>query len=156
MTPLESLKDFLRKWSLSANLIYVAKERLASACYDGPLPIYSLDTLYDFKQDYASNDITARNREAIRKWSQDAREHSYELVFLLFPPKHRFTDTSHFSGLREFLKSHHVEFVDFAFAFRESGRDADSLYWPVDHHFNNEGNEFVGAYLSDRWILGHQ
>jgi hypothetical protein len=148
VTPIESLQDHLKKWSLSANLIYVGKERLVSTCHGGPLPIYSLDTLYDFKQDYASNDITARNRQAIREWSKDAKDHSYELTFLLFPPKHRFSDTSHFSGLREFLKSHQVGFVDFTFAFQDSDRGADSLYWPVDRHFNNEGNEFVGEYLS--------
>ena len=147
-TPIESIKDELKKWSLSANLVYVATQRLSAARREGPQPIYSLDGHYDFKEGYTSNQLTARNREAIVKWAEDAKEHSYRLIFLLFPPKHRFDDTDHFSGLREFLTSHGVEVVDFTAAFAASGKSADSFYWPIDRHFNHEGNVFVGEYLS--------
>jgi hypothetical protein len=147
-TPLERIKDLLKRWSLTANLIYVAKQRFVSARREGPQPLYSLDGEYDFEQTYMSNDVTARNREAIRKWSKDAKEHSYRLTFLLFPPKHSFDDTEHFSGLRDFLTGLGVEFIDFTEVFAASGKTAASFYWPVDGHFNHEGNVFVGEYLS--------
>ena len=84
------------------------------------------------------------------KWSEDAKEHSYRLTFLLFPPKHRFVDTEHFSGLEELLKSQGIEWINFAAAFAASGKNADSFYWRIDGHFNPEGNVFVGEYLSER------
>ena len=40
------------------------------------------------------------------------------------------------------------ELIDFAAAFAASGKSADSFYWPIDAHFNAEGNVFVGEYLS--------
>jgi len=149
-TPFEAVKEKLKKWSLTANLIYVAKERVKSARRGGPQPIYSLDPKYDFQQGYASNEITTRNRDAILAWSEDAKEHEYELIFLLFPPRHRFVDAEHFSGLEEFLRSHGIRLIDFATAFAASGKSADSFYWPIDAHFNPEGNVFVGEYLAER------
>lgn len=146
---LDVVKDELKKWSLTANLAYVVMQRSGSARRRGPQPIYSLDGRYDFKEGYLSSEITERNRDAIRQWSEDARDHDYELTFLLFPPRRSFDDTTHFSELRRLLEDARVDFIDFSLPFGQSGRSASAFYWPIDAHFSGGGNEFVGEYLSE-------
>lgn len=165
----ERFLDWVRAHSLSVNLItfganalFARKYREQSSTID-PMqgarsaadtidtPLYSIYKLADnvgFDQNYLNLEITETNRRAIRRWVNDAQEHSYELIFILIPTKGGYAQPNSYQGLKQFLQEQTVSYIDLAKPFKESGKPAEYFYWKSDGHWNNEGNKFVGQYLA--------
>lgn len=84
----------------------------------------------------------------ITRWARDAKENSYQLIFILIPPKSNFDNTKYYSGLKGFLNENDIEYADLTNYFKQSEKPSNYYYWYYDGHFNNEGNEFVGELIA--------
>ena len=138
---------WLEKYSLSWNLIQFgiqkAKPQALSTIY-----AISEGVSYYKGKGYESAEVTKKNRTAIERWIEDAKTHHYELIMVLIPPKLHHGNTQFYGGLRDYLDSKQVRFIDLTEPFHESGLRSEKLYWMNDGHLHNEGNVFVGEYLA--------
>lgn len=114
----------------------------------GNQSIYRLSDHVDLDQRYLTQKTTEANRQAITRWVNDAKIHSYELIFLLIPTKGEYAKTPAYPGLETYLKEQGVRYIDLAKAFGKTGEPAEKFYWQHDGHWNNEGNVFVSNYLA--------
>ena len=103
------------------------------------------------RRGYGTDPATAANRAAILAWAQHAREHSYRLVFLLFPQKAAFNDPEFFASVRNWLDGAGVEHLDFAQLFAREKVRREELYWDDNGHWHSEGNRVVGRLLATRY-----
>ncbi|MGH8168305.1 MAG: alginate O-acetyltransferase AlgX-related protein [Woeseiaceae bacterium] len=150
------LREFLRRYSLTAHLMvnaviqvkYLAKIYLIPGASKS---FYESSRQFDFEKSYLHHAVTAANREAIKQWANDAKANGYELVFVLIPPKHSFDDIDYYRSLRAFLSSLEISYLDLTEAFRTAKKTESELYWGKDLHWNDEGNEFVGKLLAERF-----
>lgn len=111
-------------------------------------PIYKLSEKVRFNNEYRTMPITQANRLAIMRWAKDSRARDYELIFMIIPNKGNFNQADSYSGLRLFLREQGIPYLNMAQVFHDSGKSVDAFYWPQDGHWNNSGNEFVGAFLA--------
>ena len=149
---------WLQTYSLSFNLLSLSVQ-MASMPLNSKSPLhrplnnfYRLADHVDFNQSYLLQPITQANRRAIARWASDAKAHSYELVFLLIPAKGGYAQTPSYVGLQAYLREKNIRYIDLAGPFQRSGKSVDHFYWAHDGHWNNEGNTYVGQYLSE--VLG--
>ena len=159
---LERAEAWLFVHSLSVNFmsyIYVktrrflageAPQNLARFAHlrQGWSDLYGFTDKVSFAEPYLTMAATNKHRAAIEQWAMDARAHSYELIFLLIPPLNGFDDVNHYSGLRKYLDSLGVRFLDLSQVFKKARKRANELYWTCDGHFSDEGNVFVGKVLA--------
>jgi hypothetical protein len=147
--PLAGIKAFLKKYSLTANLLnFVKQNSFLKNVYPGSF--YGLNSLIYFDERFEQNLFTESNREAIKEWANHSKKNKYELIFVLIPVRENYKDVKYYSGVRKFLEKLNLSYVDLTEAFNQSGKSKSSIYWELDGHFNNEGNEFVGKYLASR------
>jgi hypothetical protein len=112
------------------------------------------DTFYysfspeEMKTRYANDPRASASKEAIRQWKRHATDNSYRLVFLLLPPKDGFNDLDLFTQVKGWLDANQIEFVDLAYLFHRGGYKVEDLYWTLNGHWNESGNEVVGKLLA--------
>jgi hypothetical protein len=172
-TAVEELKARVWIHSLSANIVNEGGRALArsaaraaashsaqGAAAAGPASCPSSkfgDNLYcwyniaDMKTSYATDAKAAANREAILRWARHARENSYRLVLLLFPPKTAFDDAQFFDPVKQFLQANGIEHLDLAPLFKAEGFREEDLYWADNGHWHGAGNRAVGRLLAQRY-----
>ena len=114
--------------------------------------IYGISEGVNYSKDkgYATAEVSKKNREALDLWFNDAKQKKYELIFLLIPPKLHHANTNFYSGLRNYLTAKNAYYFDLTEPFYESRKRSEELYWLNDGHLRNEGNKFVGDYLSKK------
>lgn len=148
------IKNFLKQYSLSTNLLIFGRDELIKFLIAAQNPVnvrqnfYKLNDLYSFGEDYSTNKFTQKNRAAIQQWARDAKENSYQLIFLLIPPQSDFDNIKYFIGLKKFLAENNIRYIDLTAFLKQSGRKVDYFYWHFNGHLNNAGNEFVGEILA--------
>ena len=166
----DRLKTRVWVYSLSANIVNSGALAIGNAVRSRPDSIFPAaqgspsstmtkfgDSFYWFfspnevKTRYLSDPRANASKEAIAQWARHARDHSYKLVFLLFPPKSDFNDADLFTQVKAWLDSNGIEYVDFAQIFRTDGYKVEDLYWNLDSHWNENGNRIVGRMLSARF-----
>jgi hypothetical protein len=102
---------------------------------------------------YENAEVSKKNRDAIDLWINDANKHKYELVMFLIPPKIHHGNTNFYGGFRDYLITKKVRFYDLTEPFHQSKKRSEELYWLNDGHLHNDGNQFVGKFISNK--LGH-
>jgi len=114
--------------------------------------IYGISEGVNYGKDkgYTSAEVSKKNREALDLWINDAKKQNYELVLLLIPPKLHYANTNFYGGLQDYLSSKKVRYYDLTEPFYDSKKRSEELYWLNDGHLNNEGNVFVGQFLSEK------
>jgi len=149
------LRELLARYSITTHLIASAVVRLkylAKIMMPGTSKsFYEVSRQFSFEESYSSSDLTIANREAIKKWANDAKMNSYELIFILIPSKDHFSDPNHYRSLKTFLRDNDISYYDLAEVFRHAKKRSSELYWGNDLHWSNEGNEFVGELLAKRF-----
>ena len=172
-SPSDRIRTWLSVHSLSANIAnhaWLAGQGLLSAragnaaapaapAPSGPMAGFGNNLYYWYsaesvKAAYATDPKTAANRAAILAWARHAREHSYRLVFLLFPPKQSFDDVAFFEQMKGWLAANGVEHLDFAQLFAAGRFKVDDLYWKSNGHWHEGGNRIVGRLLAERYDGG--
>lgn len=154
----KNLLHWMQTYSLSINLLSFGVQKASSPINTETHSIRPLFNFYrlahnvGIDQSYLSLPITEANRRAIARWASDAKAHSYELVFLLIPTKGGYAQSSSYPGLKEYLRGQQIRYINLATQFQQSGKSVDHFYWEHDGHWNNEGNTYVGNYLSQ--VLG--
>jgi hypothetical protein len=170
---IERIKTYVWVYSLSANIVdgvilasKGALERkpaaegraaMAPGAQPGRATSRFGDNLYywypaeSMKSRYASDPMVAANKAAILRWAAHARENSYKLVFLLFPPKTAFDDAEFFVQVKGWLDANGIEHLDLAPLFKQEGLKVDDLYWRSNGHWHAGGNRIVGRLLSERY-----
>lgn len=165
----EYAKKWLLKYSLSTNLIKYGFDQISQAVpmtikgkeLISSIPsksllsgdstrysIYKLSEQVRFDDEYRTMKITQSNRRAIMHWAEDARKHAYELTIMIIPNKGSFNQEKLYAGFELFLREQEIPYLNMAKAFHDSNKPVDYFYWPNDGHWNDLGNEFVGAYLA--------
>jgi hypothetical protein len=76
------------------------------------------------------------------------KKQKYELILILIPPKLHHANTNYYGGFRDYLDSKNIRYYDLNEPLYESKKRSEELYWLNDGHLHNEGNIFVGEYLS--------
>jgi hypothetical protein len=148
------LKTSLKVYSLSANILNaVVKRYLRPGTQLAPTNPFGENFLRVFgyehvKKHYTSDPRADSNKSAIKNWSEHARDNEYKLVFFLIPPKISFDDGDYFHQVKGWLDSCGIDYVDFALTFKKGGYKVDDLYWRIDGHLNENGNQVVGEQLS--------
>lgn len=145
-----TIKAFLHAYSITANLINLIKTKINTLNIEDE-SFYAASNQFSFKYNYDSSEITQKNREAIITWASHAKEHSYELIFLLIPNRENFNDISYYQNLKKFLDKNGVTYYDLSDPFLKLKKLSSQLYWEKDQHFSNDGNEFVGELLAERY-----
>ena len=114
--------------------------------------IYGIGEGVNYGKDkgYATAEVSKKNREALDLWFNDAKKHKYELILILIPPKLHHANTNYYGGLREYLSARNIRFYDLTEPFYESKKRSEALYWLNDGHLHNEGNVFVGKFLTEK------
>lgn len=114
--------------------------------------IYGISEGVNYGKDkgYESAEVSKKNREALDLWINDAKKQNYELILILIPPKLHYANTIFYGGLRDYLSSKKVRYYDLTEPFYESKKRSEELYWLNDGHLNNEGNVFVGQFISEK------
>ena len=168
------IRSWLSVYSLSANIANhllvttqgalqrddaLAPSQRAIPAPTGPMAGFGNNLYYWYPSDamktrYASDPMTAANRAAIQRWAAHARENSYRLVFLLFPPQSDFNDVEFFSQVRGWLDANGIEHLDFARLFADERVKVDDLHWKSNGHWHNGGNRTVGRLLAERYPAG--
>lgn len=156
------LKTYLKVYSLSANILNAAVTTyLRPGSQLAPTNPFGDNFLLAFpyehvKKHYTSDPRADLNKSAIKHWSEHARNSGYKLVFLLIPPKKYFDDVDYFHQVKGWLDSCGTDYIDFALIFRKGRYNLDDLYWKIDGHLNEHGNQVVGEQLSrissDRYV----
>jgi len=133
--------------SLSWNLLKIGiKQTNANEL----ITIYGISEGVNYAKDkgYATAEVSKKNRDALDLWINDAKKHGYELILILIPPKIHHANTNYYGGLRDYLGAKNIRFYDLTEPFNASKKRSEELYWLNDGHLRNEGNLFVGEYLS--------
>jgi hypothetical protein len=166
----DRLKTRVWVYSLSANLVNNGRLAMGNAVRSrldsislpaqGSRPSATTkfgDSFYYF---FSPNDVMTRyssdpranaSKEAIGQWARHARDHSYKLVFLLFPPKSGFNEVDLFTQVKAWLDFNGIEYMDFAQLFSKGGYKVEDLYWNLNGHWTENGNRIVGRLLSTRF-----
>ena len=112
--------------------------------------IYGISEGVNYGKDkgYGTADVTKKNREGIDLWINDAKTQKYELVMILIPPKLHHSNTNFYTGLHDYLTTKNTHFFDLSEPFNTSKKRSEELYWLNDGHLSNDGNLFVGKYMS--------
>jgi hypothetical protein len=138
---------WLDKYSLSWNLLKVGAKQANGK---------ELSTIYGISEgvNYSKNkgyeiaEVAKKNREGLDLWINDAKQHHYELVMILIPPKLHHANTQFYGGLRDYLGAKKVRYYDLTEPFYTSKKRSEELYWLNDGHLHNNGNVFVGEFLA--------
>jgi hypothetical protein len=138
---------WLDQYSLSWNLFKVGVKQTKGKEL---ATIYGISEGVNYGKDkgYGTAEVSKKNREALDMWFNDAMKRKYELILILIPPKLHHANTSFYGGLRDYLSERHIRFYDLTEPFNISKKRSEQLYWLNDGHLNNEGNTFVGEFLS--------
>lgn len=138
---------WLDQYSLTWNLLKVGVKHAQRKELS---TIYSISEGVNYSKDkyYETAEVTKKNREALDLWINDAKQKHYELVMILIPPKLHHANTQFYGGLRDYLDAKMVLYYDLTEPFYASKKRSEELYWLNDGHLSNNGNEFVGKYLS--------
>lgn len=138
---------WLDKFSLTWNLFKVG---LKQAKGKELVTIYGISEGVNYGKDkgYGTAEVTKKNRDGLDLWINDAKKQNYELVLILIPPKIHHANTNFYGGLRDYLTERNVRFYDLTEPFNASKKKSEQLYWLNDGHLHNEGNQFVGEYIS--------
>lgn len=112
--------------------------------------IYGISEGVNYGKDkgYGTAEVTKKNREGLDLWINDAKQNHYELIMILIPPKLHHANTQFYGGLRDYLDAKKVRYYDLTEPFYASKKRSEELYWLNDGHLSNDGNDFVGKYLS--------
>ena len=114
--------------------------------------IYGISEGINYGKDkgYGTADVSKKNREGLDLWINDAKNHKYELILILIPPKVHHANTNFYGGLRDYLTEKKVRFYDLTEPFSASKKRSEELYWLNDGHLSNDGNAFVGNFLNSK------
>jgi hypothetical protein len=153
----KSAWSLLKQYSLLANMAKEMRARLISILPDGhDTPDTSQETeFYRITPDvaktlgYENLTLTRPNRGALTTWKADSTENNYRLVILLIPDRVSFNNTKYFDGLKVFLQSISVDYLDLTVVFREGNYDHSEIYLPQNGHFSENGNLVVANALLD-------
>ena len=139
----------LDEYSLTWNLLKIG---LQNASKNELETIYGIGQAVDYGKDksYATSEVTKKNRDALDLWINDSKAQGYELIMVLIPPKIHHGNTHFYKGLKDYLESKKVKFLDLTEPFHDSKKRSEELYWLNDGHLNNDGNVFVGKYLTNK------
>lgn len=151
-------KSILKHYSLTANVVATVLRSVRPSADDasgGPgadCSMWLYGGAYEtLGAEYAQSDLSAANREAILGWIAHASEHDYELLFSLIPAKS--TATENYPFIKSFIEAEGEQVVSFDDHIRRENLDRSALYYEMDEHFNEAGNEeyaaFIGAALSE-------
>ena len=140
---------WLDSHSISWNLIKIGIEQTKPREL---ATIYGISEGVNYGKDkgYATAEVSKKNREALDLWFNDAKKQKYELILILIPPKLHHANTNYYGGLREYLSARNIRYYDLTEPFYESKKRSEALYWLNDGHLHNEGNVFVGKFLTEK------
>lgn len=159
------LKTYLKVYSLSANLLQAWKRyafpssqpsHSASAKLFGET-VSEAFTYAEVKSLYLKDDRAARSRTVIKEWAEHAKANGYQLVFLLIPRKEYYDDIEYFSQVKEWLDLCGVDYLDFTIVFKKRGFTMHDVFWRIDGHLSEDGNQIVGDELfnvtsNSKWL----
>jgi len=113
--------------------------------------IYGISEGVNYSKDkgYATAEVSKKNRDALDLWINDAQKTDYDLVIILIPPKLHHANTNFYGGLKDYLNAKNVRYYDLTEPFHGSKKRSEEFYWLHDGHLSNDGNDFVGKYLSE-------
>ncbi len=84
-----------------------------------------------------------------------AEKQGSKLLFVLIPSRNELRETQNATNnerLKPFLAANNIPYLDLFAPLQEAERAGRKLYWDVDGHWNNEGNRFVGALVSEHLL----
>jgi hypothetical protein len=114
--------------------------------------IYGISEGVNYGKDkgYATAEVSKKNRDALDLWINDAKNHQYEIVMILIPPKLHHGNTNFYGGLRDYLNAKNVHYYDLTEPFHVSKKRSEEFFWLNDGHLHNDGNVFVGKFLVEK------
>ena len=136
------------QYSLTWNLLKIGVKQAQGKELE---TIYGISEGVNYGKDrgYGTAEVTKKNREGLDLWINDAQQKHYELVMILIPPKLHHANTQFYGGLRDYLDTKKVRYYDLTEPFYASKKRSEELYWLNDGHLSNEGNTFVGKFISE-------
>jgi hypothetical protein len=158
----QSTWSLLKQYSLLANMAKEIRKRIVSILPDGhdttgtssDTEFYGITPGLKKALGYDNLALTQVNRGALVTWKADSIENNYRLVILLIPDKYSFKNIRYFDGLKDFLDSISVDYLDLAVVFHTGNHDVSEIYLPNDGHFSENGNLVVANALIEYFAPG--
>jgi hypothetical protein len=160
----EPVKSLIKKYSLSANIIYFGillpiKNWLSSSPGKKSLSeqpskrsFYRLPQEKDGKLWFSDNPIANENKAALLDIRDFTHDNNINLIVILIPNKpEKGFDTLWFEQVRNFLETNNIDYLDLTFPFLEQGYDPDELYWKINDHFNPTGDRVIADILQSKY-----
>ncbi len=152
-------KTFLKRYSLTANLMNAARSAVKAAraatsvntaAAATPISFYALP--YEKSNGgywYLDSPFARPNQAALLAFRDWASQHHVPLVVVLIPHKRSRFIPDWYAEMHQFLQQHQIRFLDLAGPFVAMRLDPSTLYWRNDLHLNIHGNEMVARVLLD-------
>ena len=151
-----TFKSILRDYSLTANVAFqlIRAVPSAPASTDAGSDAAPLDCrvwLYGgayetLGSDYTQSELSAPNREAIAEWVAHASSNNYDIVFSLIPAKS--AETPNYPFIQSFVESAGAPMINFEEFISDNDLERSTLYYEMDEHFNETGNEHYATFLA--------
>ena len=154
----QSIKTFLRQYSLTANIINELSRSLRrtlnrvienkvkqdEACYR---EVYAAG-LSNIKGGYSNSNLTKANRNYIFKWLNHSMLHGYKILFSFIPSKDPSRDET-YQYIENYITENSGTYSRFDDFCDVSCREKKGVYHHFDGHFNEVGNEIYSQYLAE-------
>lgn len=139
------VRSFVQRNSVIANLLWQEiKGTKIQNFFEDVQNIYDLD-LYRANRQAWIDEAWPRHLDAVRQFEQLAERQGSQLVFVLIPSK---TGEGP-QEMANFLRDSNIQFIDLYSEFLRRGEELSGLYWVYDGHFNEKGNQLVGAIVAE-------
>ena len=146
-----TLKSALKHYSLTANIVAAVLRSARDTASDmSSSEIACRMWLYGgayetLGSDYAQSELSASNRQVITDWIQHSSENNYKIVFSLIPAKS--AKTENYPFIKKFIESKGGMVISFEEQILNKDLEREALYYEVDEHFNETGNEEYAKFL---------
>lgn len=148
----QSVRLFLEKNSITVNLLLIPLKAIYHALPAQTQPSGGEDT-YVFQGAVASQEELSASRalveESLLEAQRLAQQNGAELVVVLFPTKDQIAGTVSTSGelgmdwVLAFCEANAIRCLDLTPAFLEQAATGERLYFPIDGHWNEQGNQLA-------------
>ncbi len=154
----QSLRLFLEKNSITVNLLLIPLKAIYHALPAEANPSSGEDT-YVFQGTVATREELDASqslvRESILEAQRLARQSGAQLVVVLFPTKDQIAGAVSTSGelgmdwVLAFCEANSIRCLDLTPAFLEHAAAGEALYFPIDGHWNEQGNRLAASLMCE-------
>ena len=153
----DNIRSLLRQYSLSANIIaevtrslrHKINKRYEKNLKSKDVCLRSVGAgLEKIGDKYAKSDETLPNRRYISNWIKHAEANGYKLIFSFIPSKNSSADKT-YPFIKKFIQTRSGKYSSFDDFCDSNCRKVNEVYYQIDGHFNEIGNQFYAEYLAE-------